>query len=156
MTKLDLSPFFPSVHYVGVDRMMNDLHMVQRNAETHYPPHNIIQVSDTEYIIELACAGFSKNQMNITVEERNLVITGSIENKTDAGKFLHKGISTKKFRRLFKLAEFVVVDSADVIDGVLSVSLKVEVPEEKKPKVIPIGSNYNNNSNSSEKKFLTG
>jgi molecular chaperone IbpA len=122
-------------HFVGFDSLLNELEL--RHEDTNYPPYNIIKQGTNRYAIEIAVAGFSKNDIEITSEDRDLVVKATKEQK-DA-EYLHKGISTKAFERNFRLADHVQVVGADLSDGMLSIELEVVLPDEKRPKRIEIG-----------------
>ena len=128
---------FPRSSFVGFDHLFNELEHVTRHAQDHYPPHNILKTGDTDYLIELAVAGFSRDELNIEVKDRTLTVTG--EHQSKGREYIHRGISTKKFKRTFRLSEHVKVNGADLVDGILSVILKYEVPEEMRPRKITIG-----------------
>ena len=128
---------FPRSSFVGFDHLFNELEHVTRHAQDHYPPHNIIKTGDTDYLIELAVAGFSKDELNIEVKDRTLTVTG--EHVSKGREYIHRGISTKKFKRTFRLSEHVQVHGADLVDGVLSIELKYEIPQELRPRKINIG-----------------
>ena len=122
-------------HFVGFDSLLNELEL--RHEDTNYPPYNIIKQGNNRYAIEIAVAGFSKDDIEITNEDRDLIVKASKEQK-DA-EYLHKGISTKSFERNFRLADHVQVVGADLSDGMLSIELEVVLPDEKRPKRIEIG-----------------
>ena len=122
-------------HFVGFDSLLNELEL--RHEDTNYPPYNIIKQGNNRYAIEIAVAGFSKDDIEITSEDRDLIVKASKEQK-DA-EYLHKGISTKAFERNFRLADHVQVVGADLSDGMLSIELEVVLPDEKRPKRIEIG-----------------
>ena len=128
------SSIFPR-HFVGFDSLLNELEL--RHEDTNYPPYNIIKQGNNRYAIEIAVAGFSKDDIEITSEDRDLIVKASKEQK-DA-EYLHKGISTKSFERNFRLADHVQVVGADLSDGMLSIELEVVLPDEKRPKRIEIG-----------------
>ena len=132
-----LQTLFPRSSFVGFDHLFNELEFTAKHAQDHYPPHNIIKTGDTDYLIELAVAGFSRDGLNIEVKDRTLTVTG--EHKSKGREYIHRGISTKKFKRTFRLSEHVKVYGADLVDGVLSIELKYEVPEEMRPRKIEIG-----------------
>ena len=123
-------------HFVGFDSLLNELEL--RHDDTNYPPYNIIKQGNNRYAIEIAVAGFSKTDIEIIWEDRDLIVKASKDNTTDA-EYLHKGISTKSFEKIFRLAEHVDVVGADLSDGMLSIELEVVLPDEKRPKLIPIG-----------------
>jgi molecular chaperone IbpA len=134
---------FPRSAFVGFDHLFDELDRAVKQANDHYPPHNIVKSGENDYLIELAVAGFAKDDLTVEVKDRSLMISG--EHKNRGREYIHRGISTKKFNRTFRLSEYVKVSGAELIDGVLSVHLKVVVPEEMRPRVIPIGTNEASN-----------
>ena len=106
-------------------------------SKSEYPPYNIERVSDDEYILEMAIAGFKKGDINISVEKNILKVQGASDKK-DAN-YVHKGLATRKFQKAFHLAEHMEVGSAKSEDGILKINLVRNVPEEEKPKIIKIG-----------------
>ena len=127
---------FPKSAFIGFDHLLADMEYATTHANDHYPPHNIIKESDTEYTIELAIAGFSKDNVTVTQKERSLKIIG--EYKSKGRDVVHRGISTRNFKRTFRLSEYVQVTGATFEDGLLAVTLKLEIPEEKQPRQITI------------------
>ena len=130
---------WPRASFVGFDRIWNELDTALTNSVDNtnvFPRHNIVKVDDESYIIELALAGYDHDDLAVELEEGLLVITGEKEDGTV--EYLHKGISTKKFRRTFRLADFVEVKDAKFANGLLSIELVHIVPEEKKPQTIKI------------------
>jgi molecular chaperone IbpA len=107
------------------------------NVGASYPPYNIIKVSENETVLEVAVAGFKEDEVNVVVEDGYLRISGKKEN-TDVATYLYKGIGTRAFEKAFALSKDAKVDHAEYDDGILSIFVKYEVPEEKKPKQIPI------------------
>ena len=144
---------FPRSSFVGFDHLLNELDQVARNSNDSYPPHNVLRVSDTDYLIELAVAGFSRDELTIEVKDRTLTISG--EHTNQGREYIHRGISTKKFKRTFRLSEHVHVNGADFKDGILSVELKYIVPESLKPRKIQIGKHEDNTNDTDTKKYLT-
>ena len=144
MTKtLTLRSFdIPQLHKFGIgfDSMFDELMRVTaQQSNSNYPPHNVIKTGDHTVTIEVAVAGFSEGELNISLDKRVLTITGESAREEDSGwEYLHKGISSRDFRHTFTLAEHVEVKSASVRDGILRVYLEREVPEEDKPKAIAI------------------
>jgi molecular chaperone IbpA len=140
MRSLDLTPLFRST--VGFDRFSNLFDAALRDVENvpSYPPYNIEKLSDDEYRIVVAVAGFKEAELNLTVQENQLTVSGqhqeSAQNKES--NFLYKGIATRAFERKFNLADHVRVTGAELDSGLLTVSLKREVPESVKPRMIPI------------------
>lgn len=105
-----------------------------------YPPYNILKLSDDAYRIDIAVAGFREEDLNIISQDDRLVVSGR-QNETESEKqqqFLHRGIATRAFERTFRLADHIRVEDAVMENGMLRISLMREVPEEKKPRMIPI------------------
>jgi molecular chaperone IbpA len=121
---------------IGIDRFFTEVENAIK-GNTTYPPHNVIKDGEDSYGIELAVAGFSRDQISIETQDRLLKITG--EAQKDEREYTYKGISTRSFTRQFTLAEYVEVTDATLQDGILSVSLKRSVPEEKQPRKVKIG-----------------
>ena len=137
MTRLDLFGQF-SPFTVGFDRVFEELNRVQSTSQSNYPPYNIGKGNEEDsYLIELAVAGFGKDDLSVMVKENNLTIEGDISHKDSA--FVHQGISQRKFSRNFVLAEDVLVKGSDLSNGILSIFLERVVPEEKKARTIDIG-----------------
>ena len=137
MTRLDLFGQF-SPFTVGFDRVFDELNRVQSTSQSNYPPYNIRKGNEEDsYLIELAVAGFAKDDLSVMVKENNLTIEGDISHKDSA--FVHQGISQRKFSRNFVLAEDVLVKGSDLSNGILSIFLERVVPEEKKARTIDIG-----------------
>lgn len=139
LTKFDLTPFHRAT--VGFDRVFDILDRQFANSvSTSYPPYNIIKESEDSYKVEIAVAGFKEDELDITVKDYVLTVTG--EQKRDEGTegltYLHKGISARNFTRTFTLSDHVEVKGATVQNGLLIISLEREVPEEAKPKKIQI------------------
>jgi molecular chaperone IbpA len=133
---------FPRASFVGFDHMLDELDRAARHANDHYPPHNIVRLGDHDYLIELAVAGFKRDEIEVEVNDRTLSVKG--EHVKEGREYIHKGISAKKFHRTFRLSEYVQVHGADIQDGVLAIQLKVVLPEEKRPRKIKIGYNEDN------------
>ena len=133
--------------FVGSDkflaRVQETAEYLANNAPAGYPPFNLKKTDDNVYVIEMAVAGFGKNDIELTLEENKLKINGhtTIETLTDDGinsQFLHKGISDRPFTRTFTLADNVVVNNAKMVNGLLKIWLEHIIPEDKKPKKINI------------------
>ena len=148
MTKtLTLRTFdLPAIHKFGIgfDNLFDDLMRVNaQQSNNNYPPYDIVQINDDEYMISLAVAGFGHDNLSITKDNKFLIIEGkhsreTVDNEDSATKYLHKGISERSFRREFQLADHVEISNAHLELGILNVYLKREVPEEAKPKTIAI------------------
>ena len=123
---------------IGFDRMFDRLFDESFVATTNYPPYNIVKTSDEKYAIEIAIAGFSKDDIEVETKENTLVIK-TIDKKDeeeDKTEYLHKGISARSFKRSFNLADDVVVQDVTFENGLLIIDLERIVPEEKKPRKI--------------------
>ena len=125
-------------HMVGFDRLFGDVDRLFTQQAPSYPPYNIERVSDTEYVITVAVAGFEEGDINVTVDNGMLTIAGHKESGNGNANMIHKGIATRDFQRSWNLAEFVEVVSAENSNGMLTVHLKQEIPEALKPKQIKI------------------
>ena len=139
MPGLTVNTLFPRSAFVGFDHLLEELDRVAKQANDHYPPHNIVKTGDAEYVIELAVAGFTKDEISVEVKDRTLVVFG--EHASKGREYVHRGISTKKFKRTFRLSEYVYVHGADLVDGILAIELKYVIPEEMRPRKIQIGNN---------------
>lgn len=144
MTKtLTLRSFdIPQLHKFGIgfDSVFDDIMRVgSQQSSSNYPPHNVIKTGENTVTIEVAVAGFSEGEIDISLDKRMLTIVGSKKTeKNNNYEYLHRGISSRDFKHTFTLAEHVEVKSASVRDGILQVYLEQEVPEEEKPKAIAI------------------
>ena len=141
MNTLDFTPLFRTT--VGFDRMARLMDSISKEQTDSYPPYNIEATDEDRYRITMAVAGFSEKNIEITVEGSQLLVNGKIERndrKTDRV-FLHRGIAERSFQRRFNLAEYVIVQSADLENGLLHIDLLREIPEEEKPRKIAIGNN---------------
>jgi len=134
----------PSIHKfaVGFDNMFDEILRVNaQQSNTNYPPYNVVQINEDEFIISMAVAGFGLDNLSVTKDKNFLIIEGKNtikeEDLPDIN-YLHKGISARDFRREFKLADFVEIENAHLELGILNVHLKREVPEEQKPRAIAI------------------
>lgn len=126
-------------HAIGFDQMFEQLNRTFANSKDNYPPHNIIQTDDTNFVIEVAVAGFAEDEINVELADNVLTVKGERVKEEDAEvQYLHKGISARNFTRNFPLAENIQVRSATVENGILAVYLELIVPEEKKPKKIAL------------------
>jgi len=137
MTNLKVGKqLFPRSAFIGFDHLFNELEYATKHANDHYPPHNIVKVTEDEFLIEVAVAGFKEEELTVEQKERSLRISGSHESRDR--EVIHRGISTKDFRRQFRLSEYVQVTGASLKDGILAVNLKLEIPQEKQPRQIKI------------------
>jgi molecular chaperone IbpA len=130
-------------HFIGFDQMFDDMDRLFENSAQKgagYPPYNIAQINEDEFMVTLAVAGFSMDNLDVTKEGNVLSIEGSKNPSDDTVNYLHKGIAERTFRRDFTLADHVDVRSADLELGMLNIHLVREVPEAMKPKKIALNS----------------
>lgn len=133
----DLAPFYRN--FVGIDRLFHDLDRFTADHSVGYPPVNIIRSDEDQYLIELAVAGFSQDDIDIQVKDSVLTVT-AVKKLTDDREYVHKGIGTRAFTRTFRLSDYMIVQGAALRDGLLSINLERQLPEEAKPKRIAIAS----------------
>jgi molecular chaperone IbpA len=141
-TSHDFTPLYRSA--VGFDRLVNLLDSAARSDTTPgFPPYNIERIKGEDesetYRIEIAVAGFKREQLSIEFKENLLTVTGRKETDDGQRQFLHRGLAERSFERRFQVADHIRVLSADLVDGLLSISLRREIPEALKPRQIPIG-----------------
>ena len=129
---------YPRNAFLGFDHIFDALENIHTHANDGYPPHNVIKYDSMKYDIEMAIAGFNKKDIHIEVKDHILSIKGDREKRREEDAYVHKGISGRKFQKSFRLSEYTEVDGADLKDGILTVNLKVVLPEEKRPRTINI------------------
>lgn len=144
----DFDKFF--VGYEDTYNKLTKLHDDITKNIPNYPPYNIRKVEDNKYVIELAVAGFSTSDVEITFEDNKLIVSGKTHD--DADNFLFKGIANRAFTRTFALDDQIVIDNAEMINGMLKIALDRIIPEHKKPRKIEV---KNGESKTSKKQFLT-
>lgn len=147
MRSFDLTPLFRST--VGFDRLADMLDSVgQYDPGTSYPPYNIERTDENHYRISLAVAGFGEDELSVEVREGVLSVQGRREEKegVEPVHFLYQGIAGRSFERRFQLAENVEVGGANLTNGLLHIDLERIVPEEKKPRHIPISADARNHN----------
>ena len=137
MRTVDFSPLYRSV--VGFDRLAALLDAASAGETGGYPPYNIETVGENAYRIEMAVAGFKPEELNIEVKENVLTVQGRKTANDEGRRFLHRGLAERDFERRFQLADYVAVTDANLAEGLLSISLKRELPESLKPRRIEIG-----------------
>lgn len=136
-TAFTLDPSRVNTYSIGFDRMFDNLMNVP-TAST-YPPYNIVKNEDDKFTLEIAVAGFSKDEIEIEFKESILKIESKSRPEGDDEKeYLYKGISNKRFIKSFTLSDDVVVNGADMKDGILKIDMERIIPEEKKPRLIEI------------------
>ena len=138
MTTLDFAPLFRTA--IGFDRLARLMDSAQEAAAAPaYPPYNIERTGEDSYRLTMAVAGFGPNDLDITVKENTLFVTGRVNGEAPKSELLYRGIAGRAFERRFVLADHIVVDGADLENGLLHVALKRVVPEALKPRRIEIG-----------------
>jgi len=136
-TAFDFSPLYRSS--IGFDRVFDLLeHANRATTVDNWPPYDIARTGEDDYRITMAVAGFSQNELSMTQEQNMLVVSGQ-KSGEDTGEYLHRGIAGRTFQRRFQLADHVKVIGAGLANGLLTIHLKREMPEEMKPRQIEIG-----------------
>jgi molecular chaperone IbpA len=145
MVNFDFSPLFRSS--VGFDRLTQLMESQLQKAEPTYPPYNIEKTGDDTYRVSLAVAGFDKSDLDVTVQENRLIVSGRLNDKAreqeEKTQFLYHGIAGRAFRHTFELADTVRVNGAELVNGLLHIDLVREIPERKKPRQIEINGGAN-------------
>ena len=137
MRTFDLAPLYRST--VGFDRLFSMLDGFE--AAPGYPPYNIERTGENDYRIEIAVAGFKPDELTVEVKENLLTVTGrKAANDGDAKQYLHRGLAERNFERKFQLTDYLIVEDADLSNGLLSIALKRELPEALKPRTVEIKS----------------
>ena len=140
-----ITQYFPNLEAwsVGFDRewrLLEELQNSLMGGTSSYPPYNIKQLSEDSYKIEMAVAGFAKSDLRVELHNNQLTIEGSKQSNEEAGDvgYVYRGIAGRQFRQTFALADHVKVIDSDLTDGILSIKLERDLPEEKKPRIIEI------------------
>ncbi len=140
MTNYDFAPLFRTA--IGFDRLARLVDTASAATEvSSYPPYNIERTGDDSYRLTVAVAGFSLDDLELTVKENTLVVAGRVSGDAPKTELLYRGIAGRAFERRFVLADHIVVEGADMKNGLLHVGLKRVVPEALKPRRIEIGGN---------------
>ncbi len=141
MRTFDISPLLrASVGFENLNRLV-DLAARGDAGDTGYPPYNIEKTGDGSYRVAMAVAGFARHELDLTVQENTLIVTGTAVEQPDAERqYLHRGIAKRAFERRFQLADTIKVTNASYADGLLNIDLVREIPEHKKPRKVEIGS----------------
>ena len=152
--KISFGNLYPST--LGFETMLRDIESIMQNSvETvsdKFPPHNIIKVNDTHYMVELAIAGFDEKEIDITVKDGLMTVKGEKKQADNEVNYLHKGIGTRSFSKTIRLADTIEVQGAAFKNGILSIGLENIIPESKKAKKIEIGTLKNFSMPKLEKK----
>ena len=128
---------FNDPFFIGFNRELGRLNTAHKTNLQSYPPYDLIKLNEDTYRLSVAVAGFTKTDIDISVDNGTLIIKGEIAEVTDA-EIVHKGIAGRKFVRSFALGEYMEVTGAELKDGMLNINVDRIVPEEKKPKAIKI------------------
>jgi molecular chaperone IbpA len=143
MRTIDFTPVFRST--IGFDRMARLVDAAyqasEASAQPSYPPYNIEKLDEDSYRITMAVAGFAESDIDVTVKENTLSVSGNVEKDDGASTptFLHRGIAGRAFERKFDLADHIIVTGAEMENGLLHIDLVRDVPEEKRPRKIEVG-----------------
>ena len=132
---------FPRELFLGFDTLFDSLNRIDevRSRQPSYPPYNVVKKDDNHYLIEIAIAGFTKEDIDLTLEKGVLTIEGEKKSEKKDNIYIHQGISARAFRRSFTLADTIKVVGADVVNGMLVIGLENVVAEEDKPQKINLG-----------------
>jgi molecular chaperone IbpA len=128
---------FNDPFFIGFNRELGRLNTAHKTNTTSYPPYDLLKLDEDTYRLSIAVAGFSKNDIDVSIDNGTLIIKGEIVEVTDA-EVVHKGIASRKFTRSFALGEYMEVSSAELKDGMLHINVDRIIPEDKKPKSIKI------------------
>jgi molecular chaperone IbpA len=152
--KISFGNLYPST--LGFESMLRDIESIMQNSveavSEKFPPHNIIKLNDTHYMVELAIAGFGEKEIDITVKDGLMTVKGEKQQTGNEVNYLHKGIGTRSFSKTIRLADTIEVQGAAFKNGILSIGLENIIPESKKPKKIEIGTLKNFSMPKLEKK----
>ena len=123
---------------IGFDRIFNDFENRYQHSTTNYPPYNVIKNDENSFEIEVAVAGFDREDITIEVDQDQLRIRGQRKQVEDSREYLHRGLAARDFERQFTLADHIIVGDAELTNGILRVKLTRQVPEALKPRLIAI------------------
>lgn len=129
--------------WIGLDRMVETVSLMAESALKNYPPFNIVKLQEDKYTIEIAVAGFARNELEVELDNDRLVIRGSSKTEEPESSFLYKGLANRAFTRQFKLADNIEIKNAKLINGVLKIFLEAITPEKNKVKKVEIEENEN-------------
>jgi molecular chaperone IbpA len=137
-TAINFAPLYRSS--VGFDRILDTLEAADRRGTPvdSWPPYDIVKMGEDDYRINLAVAGFTQDELSVTQEQNYLIVTGKKLGEAENREYLYQGITGRVFQRRFELADYVTVSDASLADGVLTIDLKRELPEEMKRRNIAI------------------
>lgn len=132
-----LLDLFNDPFFIGFNRELGRLNTLHKTNSQSYPPYDLIKLDEDTYRLSIAIAGFTKDNISVSVDNGTLIIKGEIVDATDA-QVVHKGIAGRKFTRSFALGEYMEVTGAELKDGMLHINVDRIVPEDKKPKIIKV------------------
>lgn len=143
-------------HSIGFEDILSKIDALFELDKTvsPYPPHNVIKINDYKYIVQFALAGFTKDEIELQIEDSKLIVKGNKNEPTTDVEYLHKGIGTRAFTKTIPIIDTVEVEYASYEDGILNVGLVNIIPEHKKPKKIEIQSGVNEVEVKDTKKLL--
>lgn len=127
---------------LGFERFFDDVEKILNldvQKATAFPPHNIIKLDDSHYVVELAVAGFTKDEIDISLDQGKLTVKGEKKDKDLEVQYIHRGIGTRSFTKTLTIADTIEVKGAEFKDGILRIGLENIIPEHKKPRKIEIG-----------------
>ena len=122
----------------GLEDMFKRLDAFTDSASTNYPPYNIVKVDDTTQQLEIALAGFSRDEIEVATE-RGVLSVSTTKAKEDGREYTHKGLARRTFARQWQLSDDAIVENVTFVDGLLSIDIRKEVPESQQRKLLPIG-----------------
>ena len=123
---------------IGFDRIFNDFENRYQHSTTNYPPYNILKHDENEFEIEIAVAGFDREDISVEVDQDQLRIKGQRGKADDNDKYVYRGLAARDFERVFTLAEHMIVGDAELTNGILRVKITRVIPEALKPRLISI------------------
>lgn len=141
MTRISFGPLVPTT--LGFERFFDEVERMLdgefKQSTQSFPPHNIIKLDESHYMVELAVAGFTKDEIDVTVADGTLTIKGEKKEGTPNVQYLHRGIGTRSFTKSLTVADTIEVKGAEFKDGILRIGLENIIPDAKKPRKIEIG-----------------
>jgi molecular chaperone IbpA len=128
---------FKDPFFIGFNRELERFNSLSKVNNTAFPPYDLLKLDEDNYQLSLAVAGFTKDDLTVSIEDGSLWITGEIKEIVDA-EVVHKGIAARKFTRIFELSEYMEVSNVELKDGMLHINVVRNIPKEKQPKILKI------------------
>lgn len=128
---------FKDPFFIGFNRELERFNSLSKVNNTAFPPYDLLKLDEDNYQLSLAVAGFTREDLTVSIEDGSLWITGEITSITD-GEVVHKGIAARKFTRIFELSEYMEVSNVELKDGMLNIYIIRNLPKEKQPKILKI------------------